>query len=82
MTVDELKKKALQLNPESRAYLARELLASLDSMSDDETKDLWLDEERFVGMKNSTQGRHLLARQARFLDVPEQGENDPKGFNP
>ena len=44
MTVEDLKKKALRLNPESRAYLARELLAGLDSMNDDETRKLWLDE--------------------------------------
>ena len=44
MTVEDLKKKALRLTPESRACLARELLASLDSMHDEETKNLWLDE--------------------------------------
>jgi hypothetical protein len=44
MTVEDLKKKALRLSPELRAYLARELLTSLDSMNDDETKNLWLDE--------------------------------------
>ncbi len=44
MTVEDLKKRVLRLNPESRAYLARELLASLDSMNDDETRNLWLDE--------------------------------------
>jgi len=44
MTVDELKAEALRLAPEGRADLARELLTSLDSLSDDEIEKLWLDE--------------------------------------
>ena len=34
----------LRLSPESRAYLVRELLASLDSMGDAEIERLWIDE--------------------------------------
>jgi hypothetical protein len=44
VSVDELKKEALHLNPEARAQLARELLASLDAMSETEIEKLWLDE--------------------------------------
>ena len=44
MTIDELKVEALRLAPESRADLARELLASLDSLDDSEIERLWLDE--------------------------------------
>jgi hypothetical protein len=44
MSVDELKAEALRLSPEMRAYLARELLASLDTLSDAEMEQLWLDE--------------------------------------
>ena len=44
MTIDELKAEALRLTPESRADLARELLTSLDSLSDGEIERLWLDE--------------------------------------
>jgi hypothetical protein len=44
MSIDELKAEALRLSPEMRAYLARELLASLDVLSDAETEKLWLDE--------------------------------------
>jgi len=44
VTIDELKAEALRLAPESRADLARELLASLDSLSDSEIERLWLDE--------------------------------------
>jgi hypothetical protein len=44
MSVDELKAEALRLNPETRAYLARELLASLDTLSEAEIEKLWLDE--------------------------------------
>ncbi|MEI6452725.1 MAG: addiction module protein [Actinomycetes bacterium] len=44
MTIDELKAEALRLAPEGRADLARELLASLDALSDSEIERLWLDE--------------------------------------
>jgi hypothetical protein len=43
MSIEELKEEALRLNPEARAYLARELLASLDVMNEAEIK-LWIDE--------------------------------------
>ena len=36
MSIDELKDEALRLSPEGRAYLARELLASLDELSEAE----------------------------------------------
>ncbi len=44
MSVEELKTEALRLSPEARAYLARELLASLDAMSEAEIEKLWIDE--------------------------------------
>ncbi len=44
MSVDELKAEALRLDPQTRAYLARELLASLDTLSAAEIEKLWLDE--------------------------------------
>ena len=44
MTIEELKAEALQLTPEGRADLARELLASLDVLDDREIERLWLDE--------------------------------------
>ena len=44
MSVEELKAEALRLSPEARAYLARELLASLDGMSEAEIEKLWIDE--------------------------------------
>ena len=44
MGVEELKKEALSLNPEARAHLARELLASLDAMSEAAVEQLWIDE--------------------------------------
>ena len=44
MIVEELKEEALRLNPEARAYLARELLASLDAMSEAEIEKLWVNE--------------------------------------
>jgi hypothetical protein len=44
MSAEELKAKALRLDPEARAELARELLASLDDLSEAEISKLWLDE--------------------------------------
>ena len=44
MSVEVLKKEALSLNPEARAHLARELLASLDAMSEAAVEKLWIDE--------------------------------------
>lgn len=44
MSIEELRAEALKLNPQSRADLARELLASLDAMSEDEVGRLWVDE--------------------------------------
>lgn len=44
MSIEELKKEALRLNREARAHLARELLASLDVMSEAEIEKLWIDE--------------------------------------
>ena len=44
MSVDELKAEVLRLDPEARADLARELLASLDGLSEAEVEKLWIDE--------------------------------------
>jgi hypothetical protein len=44
VSVEELKKEAFGLSPEGRAHLARELLASLDDLSEPEIERLWIDE--------------------------------------
>jgi hypothetical protein len=44
MSADEIRQEALRMKPEARARLARELLASLDTMSAEEIEKLWLDE--------------------------------------
>ena len=44
MTIDELKREALQLDPSTRASLARDLLESLDDLSEAEIEQLWLAE--------------------------------------
>ena len=44
MTIDELKREALQLDASTRASLARELLGSLDNLSEAEVERLWLEE--------------------------------------
>ncbi|MBA4370395.1 MAG: addiction module antitoxin RelB [Coriobacteriaceae bacterium] len=44
MTIDELKREALQLDASKRASLARDLLVSLDDLSEAEVERLWLEE--------------------------------------
>ncbi|MDI6710683.1 MAG: addiction module protein [Thermoanaerobacterales bacterium] len=44
MNIERLKAEALRLSPEARVYLARELLASLDTMNEAEIEKLWIDE--------------------------------------
>ncbi|MHB9003945.1 MAG: addiction module protein [Coriobacteriia bacterium] len=44
MTIEELKREALRLDPSGRADLARELLESLDDLPEAEVERLWLEE--------------------------------------
>jgi len=44
MNIDELKAEVLRQDPQTRAYLARELLASLDALSEADIEKLWLNE--------------------------------------
>jgi hypothetical protein len=44
MTVDELMRAALRLNAAERASMARELLSSLESLSEAEIEKLWVEE--------------------------------------
>ena len=44
MTVDELLREALRLNPADRASMAHELLNSLESLSEAEVEQLWIEE--------------------------------------
>jgi hypothetical protein len=44
VTLDELKREALRPDPSTRANLARELLVSLDDLSEPEVERLWLEE--------------------------------------
>lgn len=44
MTVDELRREALALDHSTRARLARDLLNSLDDLSESEIEQLWLEE--------------------------------------
>ena len=44
MTIDELKREALQLDPSTRASLSRDLLESRDDLSEAEIARLWLEE--------------------------------------
>jgi putative addiction module component (TIGR02574 family) len=68
MTVDELKAEALRLAPRARADLARDLLSSLDQLSEAEIRDLWLDEaarrdrELDAGTVTAIPAEEVLAR--------------------
>lgn len=68
MSIEELKDEALRLSKESRAYIARELLASLDNMSESEIEELWLleavrrDEELDNGTARSYPADEAFAR--------------------
>jgi len=44
VTIDELMREALALDPSTRAHLAHELLTSLDELSEAEVEELWLAE--------------------------------------
>ncbi|MCL6560929.1 MAG: addiction module protein [Firmicutes bacterium] len=44
MSFEEVKAEALKLSPEFRAKLARELLVSLDALSEAEVENLWIEE--------------------------------------
>jgi len=44
MSIDELRREALGLDLSSRARLARDLLSSLDDLSESEIEQLWLEE--------------------------------------
>ena len=44
MTVEELMREALRLDPPTRATMAHELLKSLESLSCSEVQQLWVDE--------------------------------------
>jgi hypothetical protein len=44
VTIDELRREALRLDPSARADLARDLLTSLDELSEAEVEQLWLEE--------------------------------------
>ena len=68
MTVEEIRREALRLDPEKRAELAHALLSSLDSLSEAEVERLWLDEaarrdaELHAGTASSWPAQDVLAR--------------------
>lgn len=49
MTIESIRKQALELRPSERAELAEALLSSLDEMSESEIEALWVDEVRRRG---------------------------------
>lgn len=50
VTIDELTREALALDPRGRAQLAHKLLDSLDELSEAEVEEIWLEEsERRLG---------------------------------
>jgi hypothetical protein len=71
---DKIKKEALGLDLDSRAALARELLLSLDDLSDQEAERLWLDEaerrqtEVRAGRAALVPGDQVMERLKKALD--------------
>ncbi len=64
MTIDELKREAMRLAPTERASLARELLVSLDDLSDSDVERLWLEE-------SERRRRAFLAGEATLIPMDE-----------
>lgn len=68
MTVEEIRREALRLDPDTRAELAHALLTSLDNLSDVEVERLWLDEaarrdsELDEGTASSSSAQNVLQR--------------------
>ena len=68
MSIEELREEALRLGPAARADLARDLFASLDTMSEAELEKLWIDEavrrdeELENGMARAYPADDVLAR--------------------
>jgi Putative addiction module component len=68
MTIDELMREALQLDPSTRASFARELLNSLESLTDGEVEQLWVEEavrrdaELDAGVAGTVSAEDALAR--------------------
>ena len=44
MSIDEIEDEALKLDPQARARLAKKLLESLETLSDEENERLWAEE--------------------------------------
>jgi Putative addiction module component len=61
MTIDELKREALGLDPSVRADLARELLESLDDLPEPEVERLWLEE---------AERRRVQVRAGKVIPIP------------
>jgi hypothetical protein len=61
MTIDEITREALRLDPTRRANLARERLASLDDLSEGEIAQLWLEE---------AERRHLEVESGKVTPIP------------
>ena len=66
--IHELEAQLLQLEPNTRAALAKTLLASLNDLSDDEYDQLWAEESEaryadfLAGRTNAVDGDEVLAR--------------------
>jgi hypothetical protein len=74
VTIDELMREALQLEPSARASMAHELLNSLESLSDAQIERLWVEEairrsaELDAGLAGTVSAEDAIARaRARLL---------------
>jgi putative addiction module component (TIGR02574 family) len=69
LTVKEIEKEALRLDPRERALLAEHLIGSLDPDEDPETERLWIEEaeRRYKGYKEGrvkTKPAEMVMREA------------------
>jgi len=68
MGIEDIKMEAMQLSAESRAYLAKELISSLESLPESVIEKLWIDEaelrdqELDSGMAKCTPAQDVLAK--------------------
>ena len=57
MSINDIEAEALKLDPQARARLAKKLLESLETLSDEESERLWAEEaDRRDAAWDSTQG--------------------------
>ena len=67
MSIDDIEAEVLKLDPQARARLAKKLLASLETLSDQENEFLWVEEaeRRNVDWSSSARPAKKVLRDIR-----------------